>query len=114
MTTANGRPAAVVPAITDTPDWVLPRADGYRLYFGVPDGNIANLPTDAIFDVIDTSEWRKERWVAIDRIEKYGKNKGEWGRVYCIRAERSLDADECGVWQEWIEQWEAGYVTENS
>jgi len=76
------------------------------LYFGVPDGNIANLPADAIFDVIDCVAWNKVRWQAIDRIEKHGKHKGEWGRFYRVVKQRELDADECGVWQEYLANWE--------
>lgn len=92
--------------MNDTPDWVLPRADGYRLYFGVPDGNIANLPADAVFDVVTTHNWHKERWQAVDRIELHGKYKGDYSRFYRVIAERDLDADEVTVWQNYVNEWE--------
>lgn len=96
--------------IPDYPDYIWRDPDGYILYFGVPDGNVSLLPVGAVFDMLWTNTWNKVRWVAVEGVVKYGKNKGEWGRWYCVQQERYLDADECGVWQDYLEQWEMELV----
>lgn len=89
-----------------TPDYILRQPDGYTLYFGVPDGACEQIPVGGTFDLVDTQTWTKTRWQVHEGIERYGKNKGELARFYRIVRERELDPDECGVWQQVIEDWE--------
>lgn len=93
--------------MNEHPDWILPRADGYVLYFGVPGGEVGKLAGNSKFVVIDTRTWSKIQWRAVDRIEQHGKDKGEYGRAYRVLKSRYLNADECAVWSEYLEQWEA-------
>ena len=96
----------------NTPDtalectWILRQPDGYVLYFGVPDGATHLLPVGTMYDTIATANWSKVRWLVVESIEQRGKHKGEYGRFYRVLMQRLLDADEAGVWQEMIEQWE--------
>ena len=93
--------------MSDTPDWILPFNGGYVLYFGVPDGKRHLLPVGTMYDTISTVKWNKVRWLVTESIEKHGKSKGEWGRFHRPTMERELDTDEAGVWQDYVEQWEA-------
>lgn len=93
--------------MSDTPDYILRQPDGYVLYFGVPGGDSSLLPVGSQFDVIQTVDWKKIRWLITESIEKYGKHKGELSRFYRVVRQRLMDADEAAVWQEYIERWEA-------
>ena len=89
--------------------WIHRQLNGdYWLFFGVPGGDVHLLEIGAQFDTMYSGDWSKVRWEVIEAVHQHGKHKGEWGRFYRVVMERSLDADECAVWQQYIENWEAG------
>lgn len=102
------------------PDYIQElNADGtpaFALWFGVPGGLSHLLPLDTAFDMIYSPMpysaksrcWRKMRYRVVERLERYGKHKGEWSRFYIVEQERELGDSERDYYTALIDVWAKG------